>query len=108
MNCSISASLPYQDKELELFILWHLLELAVMILQFCRDYSKEERNRKVYKNALISYLAHRGPHGSFYGQAVRSGILVGTVELRLSWVRALRSAVSSPRIRSLLKTTRLA
>jgi len=58
--------------------------------------------------ASISDLAHFGPHGLVYGQAVRSMILAGTVELRLSRVRALRSAVLSPLIRSLLKTTRLA
>jgi hypothetical protein len=63
MNCSISASIPYHDKELELFILWHPLELAGRILQYCRDYSKEEQNRKVYEKALISFLAHCGPHG---------------------------------------------
>jgi hypothetical protein len=35
-------------------------------------------------------------------------ILAGTAEGRISRVKALRSTVSSPRIRSLLKTTRLA
>ena len=50
--------------------------------------------------ASISYLAHRGPHGSFYGQAVRAMILAGTTQRGISWIRALWTAVSSPLIRS--------
>jgi hypothetical protein len=55
----------------------------------------------------ISELAHRGPHGSFYGQDMRSIILSGTDELSISQIRALWTAVSSPLIRYLFKTTRL-
>jgi len=58
--------------------------------------------------ASISYLARSGPHGSFYGQAVRSMILAGTDEFKISRIRALRSAVLSPLIHSLFKSTRLA
>ena len=56
----------------------------------------------------ISYLAHSGPHGSFYGQAVSTMILAGTAELLTSWIRAMWTAVSSPLIRSLFKSTWLA
>jgi hypothetical protein len=38
----------------------------------------------------ISYLAHSEPHGSFYGQAVRSRILAGTNELKTSRTRTVR------------------
>ena len=58
--------------------------------------------------ASISDLAHSGPHGSFYGQAVRSMILAGTDELRASRIRAMWTAVSSPLICSLFKSTWLA
>jgi hypothetical protein len=50
--------------------------------------------------ASITSLAYFGPHGSFYGQAVRSMILVGKAEL---W-----TTVSSPLIHSQFKATRLA
>lgn len=46
------------------------------------DQSKEEQNHEDYNVASISYLAHRGSHGSFYGQAVRSMILAGKAEVR--------------------------
>ena len=58
--------------------------------------------------ASISYLPHRGPHGSFYGQAMRSTILLGTAELGISRIRAMWTAISSPLIRSLFKFTWLA
>jgi len=56
----------------------------------------------------ISCLAHSGPHGSFYGQAVRSMIFAGTDALRTSRIRAMWTTISSSLIRSLFKSTRLA
>jgi hypothetical protein len=58
--------------------------------------------------ASISYLAHSGPHRSLYGQAVRSMSLGGKAELRTSRIRAMWTAVSSPLIHSLFKSTWLA
>ena len=57
---------------------------------------------------LNSESAHRGPHGSFNGQAVRSMILARTTELGTSRKRALWTAISSPLIHDLFKSTRLA
>jgi hypothetical protein len=45
----------------------------------------------------ISEFAHRGPHGSFYGQAVRSMILTGKAELWTSQIRAMWTLVGVPR-----------
>ena len=70
--------------------------------QFWGDSSKEEQNHEDYNMASISFLAHRGPHGSFYGQAVRTMILAGTNALKTSRIRAMWTAVSSPLILSLL------
>jgi len=56
----------------------------------------------------ISDLAHFGPHGSLYGQAVGSTILAGTNELKTSRIRAMWTAVSSPLIHDLFKSTWLA
>ncbi len=58
--------------------------------------------------ASISYLAHFGPHGWLLRQTVRSMILVEAAELRTSRIITLRSAVLSPLIHSLFKSTRLA
>ena len=58
--------------------------------------------------ASISYLGYFGPHEPFYRQAVRSMSLAETDELKISRIKALRSVVTSPLIRSLLKSTRLA
>src|ERR1700752_3778653 len=69
---------------------------------------KEEQNHEDYNMTSISYLVHRRPHGSFYGQAVRSRILSGTTKLRTSRIRAMWTAISSPLIHSLFKSTWLA
>jgi hypothetical protein len=69
--------------------------------QFCCDSSKEQQNHEDYNMASISFLAHSGPHGYFYGQAVRSMILVGANEVRISRIRAMWTAVLSPLNRSL-------
>ena len=66
---------------------------------------EEQKNHEVYNMVSISEFAHRGPHGSFYGQAVRSTILVGTTESGTSRIRALWTAVSSPLIHHPFKTT---
>ncbi len=58
--------------------------------------------------ASISYLAHRRPHGSYYRQAGRSRTLAGIIKLWTSRIRAMWTAVSSPLIRSRLKSTWLA
>ena len=58
--------------------------------------------------ASISYLAHCGPHGSFYGQAVSTMILAGIAELGTSRIRAMWTAISNPLIRSLFESTWLA
>ncbi len=55
--------------------------------------------------APISHLAHSGPHDSFYEQAVRTMISEGTTELKISWIRAMWTAISSPLIHSLLEST---
>ena len=76
--------------------------------RICGGSSKEEQNHEVYNLASIFDLAHSGPHGSFYGQAVRPTILAGTIKLRTSRIRALWTAVSSPLIRGLFISTWLA
>jgi hypothetical protein len=76
--------------------------------QFCRYQSKENNNHEAYDMASISDLAHFGPHGSLYGQAVGSTILAGTNELKTSRIRAMWTAVSSPLIHDLFKSTWLA
>jgi hypothetical protein len=53
----------------------------------------------------ISEFAHCGPHGWYYGQAVRSIILAGTNELKTSRIRALWTTVSSPLISVPFKST---
>jgi hypothetical protein len=55
--------------------------------------------------ASISYLAHPGPHGWRYGQSVRFVILPLTDKLSISRIRALWTAVSSPRISVPFKST---
>lgn len=49
----------------------------------------------------ISELAHYGPRGSFYGQAVRIMILAEKIGLTTSRTRALWPAISSPLIHDL-------
>jgi hypothetical protein len=57
---------------------------------------------------MISSSTPLGLHGSFNGQAVRARILAETAELRPPRIRAKRTAISSPLIRSLFKSTRVA
>ena len=56
----------------------------------------------------ISFLAHFGPHGSFYEQAMRTMIPVGTTELWITRIRAMWTAIANPLIRSLFESTWLA
>jgi len=68
----------------------------------------QSQNREVYEMAFIADLAYRGYHGSFLGQAVRSLIPTGTVELRIARISAMWTAISSALIHYPFKTTRLA
>jgi hypothetical protein len=82
--------------------------LGIQNTQFCGDYSNEEQNHEVYNRTSISYLTHFGPLAWLLRLAVKSMSLAGRAVLRTSRIRALRTGVSSPLIRSLLKTSRLA
>lgn len=55
----------------------------------------------------VADLAYRRHHG-FFGQPLRSIVLLEATALNTSQVRAMRSAVSSILISVLFKTTRLA
>jgi hypothetical protein len=102
--CRCSGSLLWTTNNVHNWSLVRVMQNT----QFCGDESKEEKNREVRNMASIAYLAHFRPHGLLLRLSVRSMIRARTTELRLSPVRALRSAVSNPLIHSLFKTTRLA
>ena len=107
--CRSSSSLLWPTNSVHDLSLARVIGIRVIQnTQFSSEEFKEEQNHEVYNLASISSLAHCGPHGSFYGQAVRSMSLAGRIKLRTSRIRAVWTAISSPLIHSLFKSTWLA